>query len=104
MIEEEKYLLGHYIITYTDGTQKQVELKYGHDISNRKIPYSIFHSELLEMIGRTRPVESDGMLYYRWRISNPCPDKTVQNVVFQCAEGKKAQVFLKQLQVVSRLV
>ncbi len=74
MIEKEKYILGHYLIAYTDGTEKLVEVKYGFDISNRDIPYNIYHSELIEMIGRTYPVQLDGKLYYRLCISNPCPD------------------------------
>lgn len=104
MIEDEKYIIGFYVITYTDGTTKQVELKYGRDISNCNVLDSYFNPEMIEMIGRTQPLLLDGKMYYKWRISNPCPNKVVENIIFRCAKGKeKVKVFVKQLKVVTAL-
>ena len=103
MIEDEKYILGYYLVKYTDGTEEKFDVKYGQDISGDHVEYNLYNAALIEMLGRTKPIELDGKMYYRWRVSNPHPEKAVDSIQFCSMPDKNAHVFSKSISVINHL-
>ena len=88
-IEDEKYHLGKYVLTYEDGETAEFEVKYGLNISNdsllgaggREMDPSIGVSETAagETICSALPFEENGVTWYRTAYVNPHPDKKVRS-------------------------
>ena len=89
-IEDEKYHLGHYKVTYTDGTEALLEVKYGTNISNDKISTvvgaddpdfdpetSLDNSALGEIVYSTLPMRQQGRTWYTTAYLNPHPEKKI---------------------------
>ncbi len=88
-IEDEKYMLGNYKITYTDGTTANCKVVYGGNISHSGIACSfgdniknfnsknIDESALGEICAGAIPFVKNGKTYYRTVFENPYPDKTI---------------------------
>ena len=89
-IEDEVYHLGRYKVTYTDGTEAFLDVKYGTNISNGEIPCTWgegaaeFNPEstldataLCEVCYSAIPSKQNGITYYTTAYPNPHPEKTV---------------------------
>lgn len=89
-IEDEKYVLGHYKVTYTDGTTHLLEVKYGTNISydalspivGKEDPEydpetSLDNSALDEIVYSTLPARKAGRTWYTTVYPNPYPEKQV---------------------------
>ena len=89
-IEDKVYHLGRYKITYTDGTEAFLDVKYGTNITNRDIPCCWDDTEidfnpestldataLNEVCYSAIPETHNGKTYYTTAYPNPHPEKTV---------------------------
>ncbi len=86
-IEDEKYHMGRYRLTYSDGDTAEFEVKYGTNISNDSIPcslgendeadpaLSVAESALGEVSYSTIPRAIDGRTWYKTAFKNPHPEK-----------------------------
>ena len=96
-IEDSIYVLGHYEMTYSDGTSVTFPVKYGTNIStwgrlNTEgfiIPDARGLTAYREVCGRTLPFEIDGKRYYECGFENPYPEKTITGFRYIPAEGKE---------------
>ncbi len=101
-IEDEKYHMGNYKVTYTDGTTALLEVKYGKNISNEQTPCaldadSFDHVNLdchpsTEIFYSTVPMRKDGKTWYKTAFANPYPEKTIESVVYQPDTDAKVEV------------
>ena len=100
-------MLGHYKLTYTDGTEVFFPVKYGTNITDWEVGggsdadpadrcgSSAFH----EVSGSTLPQLIEGKYWYECGYENPHPEKTVKSFEYIPAEGKEnINVFLKSVQ------
>ena len=84
-IEDEVYLLGHYRLTYEDGTTADLPVKLGTNIGSRT-PKPV---EIREASYRTLPVaDGDGYLFEH-TYEDPHPDKKIASVTYVPAKGKE---------------
>ena len=106
-IDNEKYTLGHYKLTYTDGTEAFFPVKYGTNITDMDVGggsdadpadrcgSSAFH----EVSGSTLPRLVDGKYWYECGYENPHPEKTVKSFEYVPNVGKEdINVYLKSVQ------
>ena len=106
-IEDEKYILGHYKLTYTDGSEAFFPVKYGTNItdwevgggSDAEIADRCGSSAFHEISGSTLPSLVDGKYWYECGYENPHPEKTVKSFEYVPAPGKEdINVYLKSVQ------
>ena len=88
-IEDEVYHLGRYRVTYTDGTEIFLDVKYGTNISNREIPCgwgegaeeydpeATLDDTAFEICYSALPSREAGKTFYTTAYVNPHPEKTV---------------------------
>ena len=106
-IDNEKYTLGHYKLTYTNGTEAFFPVKYGTNITDRDVGggsdadpadrcgSSAFH----EVSGSTLPRLIDGRYWYECGYENPHPEKTVKSFEYVPADGKEnINVYIRSVQ------
>lgn len=79
-IEDQKYRIGSYEITYDDGTTHLLPVKYGTNIGARTIPGYPASKELFQLAGAVLPSGKDGDLWYECRYPNPYPDKKISEI------------------------
>ncbi len=96
-IEDEKYLLGEYELTFDDGTTARLPVKYGTHIScmnsdakcvtigesiTQQDSSLVESASYREVAGVSRPVISDGKILYQCRYANPRPGHDVVSFVY----------------------
>ncbi|MBQ7090582.1 MAG: family 20 glycosylhydrolase [Clostridia bacterium] len=101
-IEDEKYHMGNYKVTYTDGTTALLEVKYGKNISNEQTPCAcdadnFDHVNLdcnpsTEIFYSTIPMRLNGKTWYKTAYRNPYPEKTIESVVYQPDTEAKVEI------------
>lgn len=88
-ITDEKYLLGHYVLTYTDGTVAQLPVRYGSHIGCRVPKKTLGGAEFTQLVYGVLPVEHRGAYAYRTAYEDPHPDKVLASVTYRPAEGRE---------------
>jgi len=96
-IEDSIYLLGHYQLSYSDGTSVSFPVKYGTNITTCdiagggefSIPDCCGSSSYKEVSSSTLPDIIDGKLYCECGYENPYPEKTVVGFRYVPLEDKK---------------
>ncbi len=95
-IEDEIYHMGNYRVTYTDGTTADLKVKYGTNIANSAIPYTMeddsatfdpntlsrASAALLEVSYSTIPCVQDGKTWYTTAYKNPHPEKEIEKIEY----------------------
>jgi len=100
-IDDEIYLLGHYRLTYTDGTSVEFPVKYGTNISSSMDANYLEATEydpdsgsqgstLRETVCSTMPRIVDGKAVYECGFVNPHPEKTVKGFEYVPCQGKES--------------
>lgn len=99
LIDDEKYLIGNYVVTYEDGTSVKLPVKYGKNITNMYLvnrkdsddidPDACAGKAYFEISGSTLPKHVNGKLYCECKYENPCPDKKIKSFEFVPEESKK---------------
>lgn len=104
-IEDEIYHLGRYKLTYTDGTEAFLDVKYGTNISNNALPCcwaedagfdpeaNLDATSLGEICYSAIPEVRDGVTVYTTAYPNPHPDKTVKSFEYLSESDATVEVF-----------
>ncbi|MBQ8894709.1 MAG: family 20 glycosylhydrolase [Clostridia bacterium] len=104
-IENEKYHMGHYKVTYTDGTEAFLEVKYGTNISHDALSTvigaddpdfdpetSLDNSALGEIAYSTIPKRKDGRTWFTTAYPNPYPEKEIRSFEYLADTEAKVDV------------
>lgn len=99
LIDDEKYLMGHYVVTYEDGTTAKLPVKYGKNITNMYLvnrkdsddidPDACAGKAYFEISGSAMPKHVGGKLYCECKYENPYPDKKIMSFEYIPEESKK---------------
>lgn len=85
VIDDAVYLLGHYELTYTDGTKARLPVKLGTNIANRNAN----DREVREAAYSTRALpDAEGFLFEHL-YENPHPDKEIEKICYIPCKGKE---------------
>lgn len=104
-IEDEKYHMGRYVLTYSDGDTAEFEVKYGTNIASDSIEctlgydgteqtpeLSVAESALGEVSYSTVPRAINGRTWYRTAFKNPHPEKTVCAFEYISDNGEQVDI------------
>jgi hypothetical protein len=99
-IDFEKDTLGHYVITYNDGTTAELPIIYGLNIAHRKCNWSRtpgtdsyrVDSQLCGMAYGTLPIKAADDTYFLWRVLNPQPKKEIISITLKEKTGFEGKV------------
>lgn len=90
----EECVMGHYQVTYSDGTQAQLEVRYGGNIANDRLTLVSLEeaaqtneevpetSDMEELCYSVLPSEHEGRTWYTTAFENPHPDKAVASFTY----------------------
>lgn len=88
-IEDEIYHMGKYLLTYTDGTTAEFEVKYGTNIASGNLwkvhgrendpAIGLSESTIGEVCYSAVPSNVNGRAFYRTAFKNPHPEKAVRS-------------------------
>ena len=91
-------------MTYTDGTETKLEVKYGTNIASSAIfcslgdnkegfnPTSLDESALGEVSYSTIPFRKNGKTWYKTAFLNPYPEKTIRAVEYLPDRPEKVEI------------
>ena len=88
-VTDEKYLLGNYELTYTDGTVATLPVRYGSHIGNATPKKTLGNAEFTQLVYMTLPVAYGGGYAYRTAYEDPHPEKTLSAIRYVPVESKK---------------
>lgn len=97
-VTESDYVIGHYVITYADGTVHKEAVRYGASIGNESMDRITFSNELVQVSGMTVPWVLEGKTWYKWTFENPWPEKTISDITFQAALEEDFRVLVRDIQ------
>ena len=89
-IVEEKYLLGHYILTYADGTEARLPVRFGTHIGCKDYPDAMNQGGFRQTSYGTLPLRRGEGYAYKTVYENPHPDKALTSLSYQPQSGKEA--------------
>lgn len=87
-------VMGHYLVSYSDGTQAQLEVRYGGNIANDRLRLVSLEeaaqsseevpetSDMEELCYSVLPSVHEGRTWYTTAFENPHPDKTVTSFTY----------------------
>ncbi len=79
-IDDKKYRIGSYEVTYADGEKVLLPVKYGTNIGAKAMPSYPIDSELFQLAGAVLPMGKNGDLWYECRFENPRPDVEIESI------------------------
>lgn len=88
-IEDEKYLLGRYRITYTDGEKTYLDVKYGTNISCKHYDKELTDGGFAEVSYSTLPIRFKDGFAYETVYEDPHPEKAVRSIEYIPQGGKE---------------
>lgn len=112
---ENSYVLGEYIVTYTDGEQSHLPVVLGENVANCNIPWygkkvelkstsdapgggeTGIDNLLAEVAYSTLPQVIDGKIYYSCFFENEHPEKTISDITFKLREDADWTVTTKAI-------
>ena len=86
-IEDEIYLLGHYRITYKDGREALLPVKFGTNIG--PVNNDPNTSSCKELSYSTLPIEGEGGYVYEHVYENPYPNGQISSIEYIPSSGKE---------------
>jgi len=99
-VADEAYLMGHYELTYADGTTALLPVKYGTNIASDSLVGQPLSPERREVTYSTMAVKCRDRLAYQCEYENPYPDKTVLSIAYRpCDHFKEVPVALLSIDV-----
>lgn len=107
-IDMDRYKIGHYTIGYEDGTEFEIPIVYGTNISNvnpvweRKAGRDTYEYDrsLIEASFTALPVIKDGITYYKFTAVNPYPDKMITAVKLNKICKYNCDISLKEIKFI----
>lgn len=88
-IEDEVYMLGHYRLSYSDGSSVLLPVKYGTNITTCRPGEFCSSQALREVSGSCMPVLCGNHYAYMCQYENPCPEKTIIGMLYEPCPGKE---------------
>ena len=88
-ITDEKYLLGHYELTYTDGTVATLPVRYGSHIGCSEFKKTLGNPEFMQLVYGVLPILHEGEYAYRTVYEDPHPEKALAAVRYLPALGRE---------------
>lgn len=88
-ITDEKYLLGHYELTYTDGTVAYLPVRYGSHIGCATQKKTVGNSEFTQLLYGVLPVSYGDRYAYRTAYEDPHPEKVLSSVRYLPLAGRE---------------
>ncbi len=88
-ITDEKYLLGRYHLSYSDGTEATLPVRYGSHIGNSDFRDAIDNTEFRQLAYGVLPLAYRDGFAYRVLYEDPHPDKELLSIVYKPAEGRE---------------
>ena len=88
-ITDEKYLLGRYELTYTDGTVAYLPVRYGSHIGCATQKKTIGNTEFTQLVYGVLPVSYGERYAYRTVYEDPHPEKPLSSVRYLPTEGRE---------------
>jgi hexosaminidase len=88
-IEDEKYMLGEYILSYTDGTKTRLPVKFGTHIGSAHFEDYLHEEGFRELSYGTLPLRHRDGWVYECPYENPFPEKKVLGIRYQSRKGKE---------------
>jgi len=79
-IEDEKFLMGRYELTYTDGTKAELPVKFGTHIGHCQSPGEEDQLELFQCSAGTLPRRMGENIVYECTYEDPHPDKYLKEL------------------------
>lgn len=99
-IYDEDWILGHYRVTYSDGSDILLQVRYGFNIANCNLEKG--SEDYSRLLGASKPIVIDGKLYYKAVYTNPYPDKKIVNIVYEAAGEDEIEFLPDKVKLVSK--
>ncbi len=99
-IVDKDWIIGNHVVKYTDGTIVRLPVVFGYNIrsSNPGCTEEEYKTSLTyentEAIGSSYPYWKDGKVVYKAAYKNPHPDKAVESIEYESANGIEAELFV----------
>ncbi len=87
-ITDEKYLLGRYHLTYADGTEATLPVRYGSHIGSSTFTDAIDNIEFRQLAYGVLPLPYRDGFAYRVLYEDPHPDKELLSIVYRPREDR----------------
>lgn len=87
-IVDEKYLLGHYVLRYTDGSEARLPVKYGTHIACAHFGDYLHETGLREASYSTMPRKYRDGIAYECVYENPHPEKKLAGICYLPVDGR----------------
>ena len=84
-IDNSLYMLGHYEVTYTDGTREYLPVKLGTNIASRNAT----KREIMEASYSTKAVKDGDKYLFEHLYENPHPEKEIKSITYLPEKGKE---------------
>ncbi len=97
-IVDKDWIIGNHVVTYTDGTVARLPVVFGYNIrsSNPGCTEAEYKTSLTfentEAIGVSYPYCKEGKVIYRTAFENPHPDKVVETIEYESAQGIEVEL------------
>lgn len=88
-ITDEKYLLGNYELSYTDGTTALLPVRFGSHIGCATVKKTLGNTLFLQLAYGVLPVAYGNRYAYRTAYEDPHPEKTLAGVRYLPAAGRE---------------
>lgn len=96
-IELDTYKLGDYILVYGDGTEAELPIVYGDNITNQQVSWSSRDDLLIEVTSKTHPIQINGLTYCECIYANPCPEKRIQGMYIKKSRESDYNISVKEV-------
>ncbi len=77
----EEWIIGNYIVNYTDGTKVKLPVNFYYNIGCRS--YGINEKKLHKIFGACTPVNYKGETWYETAYKNPYPEKEIFHIYYE---------------------
>ena len=91
-VEPEKYYIGEYEITYTNGQTVYVPVIYGESISSSDINTEDYNNAYLEVCATALPIKENNKTYYKWIFESPVQNSDVAKINFKSKDDIKVEI------------
>ena len=93
-VNEDDYRIGDYVLRYTDDTVYREKVIFGKNISGCNNNIQKDTTAIFEVSCATVPNECNGKTYYEWTFENPYPQKEIESISFEKANGLDINIFI----------
>lgn len=89
-IVDEKFLLGNYEISYSDGTTASLPVKYGTHVGFAEFKNALHQGGFLQLTYGTLPIKRGDSYVYEAVYEDPSPEKSIISIKYSPVTGKES--------------